>query len=374
MENNTQLYKADKIFTGSGWLSQQAVVVSNGKIVDLVPTATLSKDPGSNQHILAPAFMDIQIYGAYDKLLAVYPEADSLHRLYRYCSEGGASHFQPTVATNSYKVFFQCIDAVRAYWNEGGKGCIGLHVEGPWINPQKKGAHTESFIHAPSVKQVKELLEYGKGVITMITLAPEVCSEEVVALIRSFNVIISAGHSNATYEEATAAFDSGIQAATHLYNAMSPLQHRAPGMVGAIFNHPVVMASIVPDGFHVDFSAIIIAKKILQERLFVITDAVAETTEGASPHHLSGDKYESNGILSGSALTMAKSLRNLVNQAGIELDEALRMVSLYPAQAMNRGDNMGKIEIGYDANLVLLDESLEVKGLIGNGYQVFGGW
>ena len=251
---------------------------------------------------------------------------------------------------------------------------MGLHVEGPWINPKKKGAHNEMFIHSPSVEEAKKLLEYGKGVITMITLAPEVCSKEVSDMIRSYGVIISAGHSNATYEEATAAFDSGIQAATHLYNAMSPLQHRAPGMVGAIFNHPVVMASIVPDGFHVDFSAIIIAKKILQERLFVITDAVAETTEGASPHHLSGDKYESNGILSGSALTMAKSLRNLVNQAGIELDEALRMVSLYPAQAMKRADSMGKIEIGYDANLVLLDESLEVKGLIGNGYQVFGRW
>jgi N-acetylglucosamine-6-phosphate deacetylase len=101
----------------------------------------------------------------------------------------------------------------------------------------KKGAHLESFIHSPSVEEAKELLEYGKGVITMITLAPEVCSKEVIELIRSYGVIISAGHSNATYEEATNAFDSGIHAATHLYNAMSPLQHRAPGMVGAIFDH-----------------------------------------------------------------------------------------------------------------------------------------
>lgn len=367
MENNTQLYKADKVFTGSEWLSQHTVVVSQGKIIEVVPSANLSTEPVSTHHLLAPAFIDIQIYGAFDKLLAVYPEADSLHKLYTYCSEGGASHFQPTVATNSYKIFFQCIDAVRAYWNEGGKGCMGLHVEGPWINPQKKGAHIESFIHSPSVEEVKQLLEYGKGVITMITLAPEVCSKEVVALIRSYNVIISAGHSNASYEEAAAAFDSGIHAATHLFNAMSPLQHRAPGMVGAIFNHPAVMASIVPDGFHVDFSAIKIAKKILQERLFVITDAVTETTEGAYPHHLTDDKYESNGILSGSALTMAKSLRNLVNQAGIELDEALRMVSLYPAQVMRRANSMGRIENGYDANLVFLNESLEVKGLIGNG-------
>jgi N-acetylglucosamine-6-phosphate deacetylase len=229
--------------------------------------------------------------------------------------------------------------------------------------PQKKARISN---HSPSLQQAKELLEYGKGVITMITLAPEVCGEEVIELVRSYGVIISAGHSNASYEEATTAFDSGITAATHLFNAMSPLQHRAPGMVGAIFNHSKVMASIVPDGYHVDFAAIEIAKKILKQRLFVITDAVTETTEGGYAHHLEGDRYESNGILSGSALTMAKSLRNLVDHVGIELDEALRMVSLYPAQVMGKDDSMGKIEKGYDANLVMLDEALEVKSLIGN--------
>jgi N-acetylglucosamine-6-phosphate deacetylase len=338
-------------------------MVEQGKIVEIVPAAQVAGEEVSSHHIIAPAFIDIQIYGAYDKLLAVYPEADSLWRLYDYCSKGGASHFQPTVATNAYEVFLRSIDAVKAYWAEGGKGCLGLHVEGPWINPQKKGAHIESFIHSPSLQQAKELLEYGKGVITMITVAPEVCSKEVIELIRSYGVIISAGHTNATYEEATAAFDSGIPAATHLFNAMSPFQHRAPGMVGAIFNHSKVMSSIVPDGYHVDFSAIAVAKKILRHRLFVITDAVTETTEGGYGHHMVGDKYESNGILSGSALTMAKSLRNLVEHVGIEVDEALRMVSLYPAQVMGKEDSMGKIEKGYDANLVMLDEGLEVRGI-----------
>jgi N-acetylglucosamine-6-phosphate deacetylase len=363
MKRNTTIYSAEKLFTGSEWLEEHAVMVSEGKIVDIIANTFLQEKPVSKYHILAPAFMDIQIYGAHSKLFAVYPEPDSLHKLYDYCSKGGASHFQPTVATNAHEVFYKCIDAVKTYWKEEGKGCLGLHVEGPWINPQKKGAHLESFIHSPSVEEVKELLEYGKGVITMITLAPEVCSKEVIDLIRSYGVIISAGHSNATYEEATVAFDEGIHAATHLYNAMSPLQHRAPGMVGAIFDHSKTMSSMVPDGFHVDFPAIRIAKKIMQERLFVITDAVTETNEGPYPHHLSGDKYESNGILSGSALTMAKSVRNLVNQVGIELAEALRMVSLYPAQVMKKDHCMGKIEKGYDANLVMLDGLLEVTGL-----------
>ncbi len=364
MTNSTNSYHAKKIFTGDQWLLHHTVIVSAGKIVDLIALDEQADNRDSFHDIIAPAFIDLQIYGAFDKLLSIYPEADSLHKLYRYCSEGGASHFQPTVATNSSQVFKKCIDAVKKYWDEGGKGCMGLHIEGPWINAVKKGAHTESFIHSPDLNEVKEILDYGKDVISMITLAPEVCSGEIISFIQSYGIIVSAGHSNASYEAATKAFDSGIHAATHLYNAMSPLQHRAPGVVGAILNHPTVMASIVPDGFHVDFPALIIAKKIMKERLFVITDAVTETTKGDSPHHLVGDKYESNGILSGSALTMAKSLRNLVNHANIELDEALRMLSLYPAQVMKKENRLGKIEKGYDANLVFLNENLEVTDLI----------
>ena len=162
MENNLQLYKAEKVFTGNKWLSQHTVVVSSGKIVEVLPSENISVEPVSSYHLLAPAFMDIQIYGAYGKLLSVYPEAESLHKLYTFCSEGGASHFQPTVATNAFKVFYKCVDAVRAYWQEGGKGCMGLHVEGPWINTIKKGTHIESFIHSPTPGEVKELLEYGR--------------------------------------------------------------------------------------------------------------------------------------------------------------------------------------------------------------------
>ncbi len=362
--NETQFYTAEKIFTGDTWLTEKTVVVSNGKIIDIVDADSVKEKNIDTPYLLAPALIDIQIYGAYGKLLSVYPEAASLQRLYDYCSKGGASHFQPTAATNSHDVFYSCIDAVKKYWSEDGKGCLGLHIEGPWIHPAKKGAHLESFIHSPTVEEARALLEYGKGVITMITIAPEVCSKEVIELIRSYGVIISAGHSNATYEEATSAFDNGIETATHLYNAMSALQHRAPGMVGAIFDHPKAMSSIVPDGFHVDFPAIGIAKKIMKERLFVITDAVTETNSGPYPHHLAADKYESGGILSGSALTMAKCVENLVNKVGIDLGEALRMASLYPAQVMKKDDRMGKIEKGFDANLVMMDKALSVVEMV----------
>src|SRR5678809_1584435 len=232
------------------------------------------------------------------------------------------------------------------------------------IRDRKRGAHIESLIHSPTVAEVSELLEYGKDVIKMITLAPEVCSKEAIALIQSHNVIISAGHSNATYKEAMQAFSNGIKTVTHLYNAMSPLQHREPGLVGATFNNQNVMASIIPDGYHVDFAAIRIAKKIMEQRLFVITDAVTETDKGHYQHHLVGDKYESAGILSGSALTMIKAFQNLVKHAGVEIEDALQMCNLHPANVIGKGGELGRIDRGFKSKMIVINENLEFVKMI----------
>lgn len=365
----TRAFSADRVFTGEEWMPQHSVVVESGMIVDLLPTTSLpagviaEKFPG---HFIAPAFIDLQIYGAKEKLLAAYPEADSLFKLNEYCNEGGAAFCMPTVATNTREVFFKCIDAVRDYWKQGGEGVLGLHLEGPWLNALKRGAHIESLIHSPALDEVREVLDYGEGVVKIITLAPEVCSVEIVDYILSRGILISAGHSNASYRQAIASFESGIRAVTHLYNAMSPLQHREPGLAGAAMDHAAVMASIIPDGFHVDFAAIRIAKKVMKQRLFVITDAVTQTNVGDYQHQLEGDRYTSNGILSGSALNMIKSVYNLTRFAEVELDEALRMCSLYPAQVMKMDDQLGRIRKGQLARLVAIDEGLQTARLIGS--------
>lgn len=360
-------HEAIRIFTGEEWLINHSILVENGIVQDIVPNEAVPSDAiivSYTSGFLAPCFIDLQIYGAKGSLLAVDPTAASLQKTYEYCKGGGAPYFQPTVATNSYDVFYKCIDAVKAYWHKDGKGVLGLHIEGPWINKAKKGAHIEEFIHAPTLSQAKTLLEYGKGVVTMITLAPEVCSKEVIELIQSYGVTISAGHSNATYKQANEGFAQNIHTATHLYNAMSPLQHREPGMVGAILNHKTIRSSIVVDGHHVDFAAISIAKKIMQERLFFITDAVTETNEGYYPHQLQGDKYISQGILSGSALTMAKCVKNGVEKAGIDLSEALRMASLYPAQVMKLDGELGRITKGHKARFVVMNDHLEAVQVV----------
>jgi N-acetylglucosamine-6-phosphate deacetylase len=308
--------------------------------------------------------VDVQVYGAAGKLFSLYSNKSTLETMHREFLNQGTCCFQPTIATNTIEVFKQCIDAVRTYWNDGGQGVIGLHLEGPWLNEAKRGAHIQELIHPPAREEVKDLLEYGKGVITMITVAPEVISNDLIELMLSYNIILSAGHSNTSYAQAMEKFDAGIATVTHLYNAMSSLHHREPGLVGAAMQHDGVMSSIIPDGYHVDYAAIAIAKKVMQQRLFAITDAVTDTNAGPYQHFRAGDKYECNGTLSGSAISMFTAFQNLVKKAGIDEDEALRMCSLYPALALKIDGKYGKIAPGYAAQFLVIDNDLNLVKVI----------
>ena len=357
---------AQKIFTGEEWLDDHVAVLRDGLVEQVIPISQYNgvEQPQILEGYLVPAFIDLQVYGASGKLLAVYPEPETLALMHQAFLSQGTILFLPTVATNTPQVFHKCIDAVRAYWQQGGKGVAGLHLEGPWLNPVKRGAHVEAWIHAPGLQEVRSMLDYGRDVIKMITVAPEVCSKEILQLIADRGILLSAGHSDAGYAEAMEGFESGIAAVTHLYNAMSGLQHRAPGLVGAAFLHETVMASIIPDGHHVDFAAVTIAKKIMGPRLFAITDAVTDTDSGPYRHQRNGDRYECNGVLSGSALSMHKAFLNLVREAKVEMDEALRMCSLYPARLLKMDGLYGRIAPRAAGQFLLLDKQLGVADMI----------
>jgi N-acetylglucosamine-6-phosphate deacetylase len=342
---------AQELFTGSSWISEVVIEIADGKIIAIKKEGYDHKNAFP---LVVPALIDLQIYGAGGKLLSEFPEASTIQLIYDYCVAGGAAYFQPTIASQSNEIIMAAIKAVKDYKSSGGKGCMGLHIEGPWINPIKKGAHNEAVIHSPTMEEVKAIIDYGADDIGMITVAPEVCSKEIIDFIQSKSIVVSAGHTNADYTTAMSFFDNGIQVATHLYNAMSPLQHRAPGVVGALFNHPRALCSLVADGYHVDFSAIQIAKKLMGDRLFCITDAVTTTNTGFYQHYLVGDKYESAGTLSGSALTQLTSVNNLVEQVGIDVGEAVKMCSLYPAKIMQQKGITGTIEVNENADLLCL--------------------
>jgi N-acetylglucosamine-6-phosphate deacetylase len=357
-----------KIFTGTSIETNKAILINNGTIENIIPQTevplgyAIEDMKGLN---IAPSFIDLQIYGGNGKMFSHELNTEALESTHEYCLAGGCTHFMITMATNSIENFLKGIDAVQEYWDNGGKGVLGLHLEGPYINPKKKGAHIERYIKKPTLEEVQLLCTRGKGVVKMITIAPELCDENVIDYLLSQGIIVSAGHTNATYKEAARAFSKGIPAATHLFNAMSPLQHREPGMVGAICDHPGVMSSVVCDGVHVDYVALRISKNVMKERLFFITDAVTEIKEGEYLHIFQGDHYDlPDGTLSGSSLTMMKCVKNAVQRVGLPLDEALRMASAYPAKLLGEQYKLGKIEKGYQPFFVVFDDELNITSVL----------
>jgi N-acetylglucosamine-6-phosphate deacetylase len=359
-----QAFHADEIFTGSKMVAGQVLLIENKKITGILPISDLPSDfslqsfPGC---FITPGFIDLQLYGGNGKLFSNSLDTESLEATFEYCIAGGCSHFMITMATNSMENFLKGIDVAGEYIASGKRGLIGLHLEGPWISPAKKGAHIESFIKKPSRQEAEQIIARGDGIVKMITLAPEECDDEIIQLLMDNGIIVSAGHSNSTYAQASHAFRMGVPAATHLFNAMSPLQGREPGMVGAIYDNPNVMPSIICDGVHVDFASVRISKKILGERLFFITDAVTSVTEGYYHHVFQGDRYTlPDGTLSGSCMTMMSTLKNAVLKAGIPLEESIKMCSVYPARLL-KDPRFGKILPGQWADFNIINrETLDL--------------
>lgn len=358
-----QVFANTTIYTGKEILSGSAILVNDGIIAGFVYDSDIPDDYelidlGGNN--IAPAFIDLQIYGGNGYLFSADPCIEAIEATYKYCLQGGASKFLITAATNSAEIFSKSIAIVKQYLNEGGKGMPGLHLEGPWINPEKRGAHMLEYIHKPTLDETKKLIEEAEGVVRMITLAPEMVDDEIIDYLQASGIIVSAGHSNATFKQAMKGLEK-INIVTHLFNAMSQFQSREPGMVGAIYEHPSVSCSLVADGVHVDYAAIRISKKILGERIFLITDAVAETSIGPYQHVFKNDRYTlPSGTLSGSALTMMKAVKNCVEHAGIDMEEALRMGALYPARVLGIENKTGLIERNYEASFVVFDNDMNV--------------
>jgi N-acetylglucosamine-6-phosphate deacetylase len=362
-----------QIFTGETFLSDQAVWIEDEKIKAIVSQHELPENIeiiDLQGLIIAPGFIDLQIYGGEGNLFNNEPTPETIQATYQSQLAGGTTQFQITLSTTSLETMFQAIEACQTYQQSGGKGLLGLHLEGPYFNPLKKGAHVEKYLRKPTLTELEKLVEKGKGIISYLTLATEMCNEAELYFLLNSDIRIAAGHSNATYVQATQSFGKGINHVTHLFNAMSQWQSREPGLVGATFDSEV-FASIIADGIHCDFTSVKLAKKLMQERLFLITDAVTESKSGDYKFKFATDHYiDESGVLSGSALTMMQAVKNCVTKVGIDLAEALRMASLYPARAMSLENNFGRIYEDYTANLVVFDADFQVRKIVQNGETV----
>lgn len=358
------LYTNARVFTGEAILEKAKILVDNHKIIDAglrVPAPDDAEVIDLQGLWIAPACIDLQVYGGQGKLFNNEPTVETIQKTWESVRTGGASHFQITLSCSPLETMWAAIDACREYQSAGGQGLLGLHLEGPYFNPEKRGAHPLQHIRTANPAEVAELIRCGKDVVTYMTLAPEQVDDVSLDLLLESGIFISAGHSNATFAQGVYGFQKGIGRATHLFNAMSAFQGRSPGLVGAIYDQKP-WTSIIADGIHLDYNSLKISKSILGDKLFLISDAVTESFSGDYRFRFSGDRYvDEAGTLAGSALTMWQAVKNVVQFAEIPLMEALRMASLYPAMVIGQDWRLGKIAPGYAAHFVVFDDAMELR-------------
>ncbi|EEW10481.1 N-acetylglucosamine-6-phosphate deacetylase [Vibrio mimicus] len=366
-----------KIYTGNDVLVKHAVIINGDKIETVCPIESLPSDikvvdlNGAN---LSPGFIDLQLNGCGGVMFNDEITAKTIDIMHKANLKSGCTSFLPTLITSSDENMRQAIAAAREYQSQYPNQSLGLHLEGPYLNVMKKGIHSVDFIR-PSDDSMIDTICANSDVIAKVTLAPENNKPEHIEKLVQAGIVVSIGHTNATYTEARQSFESGITFATHLFNAMTPMVGREPGVVGAIYDTPDVYAGIIADGFHVDYANIRIAHKIKGEKLVLVTDATAPAGAemdyfifvGKKVYYRDGKCVDENGTLGGSALTMIEAVQNTVEHVGIALDEALRMATLYPAKAIGVDDKLGRIKKGMIANLTVFDRDFNVKATVVNG-------
>lgn len=369
-----------RIYTGSEILHHHAVVIHGDRIVDVclrddLPAQLLQYDlQGVN---LSAGFIDLQLNGCGGVQFNDSAESvclQTLEIMQRTNLRSGCTSYLPTLITCSDELMMQGVRVMRDYLQRHRHQALGLHLEGPWLSPLKKGTHNPVYLRKPEQTLVDFLCD-NADVISQITLAPEVAGDAVIRQLSTAGIIISAGHSNATEQQASAGFRAGIRFATHLFNAMPPIVGREPGLVGAIYDHSEVYCGIIVDGMHVDYANIRTAKKIKGERLCLVTDATTPvgtdmtefTFAGKTIYYRDGRCLDADGTLSGSSLTMMQGVQNLVEQVALPLDEALRMATLYPARAIGVENQLGSIHSGLVANLAAFDQHYQVVATVVNG-------
>jgi len=364
------------IYTTQAVLMDHALIIEDEKINSIIPISALDSDiqsidlKGSN---LCPGFIDLQLNGCGGVMFNESISVDTLATMQATNIKSGCTSFLPTLITSSNADMQQALQVVRTFITNTEHSVLGLHLEGPFLSLEKKGIHRATFIRQPT-PEIIDLLCANADIISKVTLAPENTPSEVIQQLSSAGIVVSIGHSNATYAQASIAIDNGATFATHLFNAMSPMTGREPGVVGAVYDNDIY-AGIIVDGFHVDYSNVRISKKIMGDKLILVSDATAPAGAnidqfdfvGTTVYYRAGKCVGKDGTLGGSAVTMIESIAQCVQFVGIDLAEAVRMATIYPAKAIAVDDKLGSIEAGKIANLAIFDNQYKVRATVVNG-------
>ncbi|WP_417805451.1 N-acetylglucosamine-6-phosphate deacetylase [Thalassospira lucentensis] len=360
-----------RIFDGTTFHDSKSVIVRNGVVDAIVEDAALPKGldmiDGQGQ-TLAPGLIDVQVNGGGGVLLNDQPTVDGVRAIMQAHRKYGTTAMLPTLITDYRDKMEEAISAVSEAIDVGVPGIVGIHLEGPYLNPQRKGVHSADIIRPMESDAIELLTSLPNGRI-LVTMAPEKATKGTIKKLADKGVLVCAGHTAGTYGDIENAIDEGLRGFTHLFNAMSPLSHREPGVAGAAMADDATWCGLIADGYHVHPAVLKIAIHAKATgKIMLVTDAMPTVGADDKRFTLGGEEITAtngrcalaDGTLAGSDLDMISAVKNCVEMVGLDLGEALRMASLYPAEFLKLDDKMGRIAPGYQANMILFDDAFNV--------------
>lgn len=360
------------VFTGTSLYPDHAVLIDECRIVDVVATDNIPADATIDANleggVLVPGYVDLQVNGGGGVLFNTAPTVEGIEEIARAHRRFGTTGFLPTLISTDFATMRKAIEAVEGAIRQGVPGVLGIHLEGPFLNPEKHGAHDARNFRLidDEAFELMSSLAVGK---TLVTIAPERTSPEVIHRLVSKGVIVAAGHTAASFDEMNTAMGAGVSGFTHLFNAMTPMASRSPGVVGAALYDDSSWCGVIADGYHVHPATLKVALAAKQKGgMLLVTDAMPTVGSSDTEFELNGELVSrvdgklvnARGALAGSDLSMESAVKNVIQFAGLDWQEAVLMASAYPARAVGLQDDLGSIQPGMRANLVALDGQCNV--------------
>lgn len=375
-----KVIKGGIVYQGDGWRYNADILLENGKILDIVPSGSYEGEQVVNVDgcYVCPGFIDIHIHGCAGRDV-MDGSVESLEEMAKFVAGHGTTSFLATTTTSSLEATRNSLKAVNEIMKKQSQGAqiIGVHLEGPFINSRAKGAQAEKYILPASRDNFAELVGEYEGIVRRITMAPDIeGAQELTEYLVNNGIVVSMGHTAASYEKCIEGIEWGMSHATHFYNAMTPLKHREPGAVGAFMEREDTTIELIADFVHVHPVALKIAVGVKGfSKVALITDSLAATGMDDGEYFLGSEevvvvqgvaRLKRGGNLAGSTLTQDQALRNMVS-IGFEVNDVIRMLTEVPAAIAGVGHRKGRIEKGFDADLVILDKNLNVNMVFING-------
>ncbi len=363
-----QAISGARIFTGDTFLEGHSLIVQNGRIEALVKDEDLELELPRCQlrgGILAPGFIDIQVNGGGDVLFNNDTSSEGLGKMMAGHRRFGTTGMMPTLISDDLAVLKAGVEAVRTAKKQKLPGILGVHIEGPFFSPAKRGTHKESWIRSPEAEDIQWLSELG-ALKTIVTLAPEHTSKDQIKTLSDAGVMVCAGHTNALASDVDAAINEGLRGFTHLFNAMRPMEAREPGVVGAALDDPHTWCGLIADGHHVHPTVLRVAIAAKAKgKMLLVTDSMSTIGGKHNSFELYGETIREHdgklvnaeGNLAGSAISMIDAVRYTHLNVGVSLEECLRMASLYPAEFLGMESARGRIDTQFEADLVHFNET-----------------